>query len=244
MKQLVTHLHLSHIESALECLWLFQPQHLMAKASGQVFQRQMCLSDVSSGMNIKEHWYSEHFVKWFCGWFVINPIPLLNGGLVRDVWCWDCLFLIFSGPRSVTSRAKAVAVIFVRVLVKSPKPETLRNLFQRKKKCSIIICLYVCDILWKVWCFVEIWFLDVLTLLISESGLWFSLLATFAAHDRPKLQPGTEQIHVKKSQAKSLSWISKEMLHNLDIARHCMSVAKSVLAREVQKDHPSLDIDL
>ena len=38
------------------------------------------------------------------------------------------------------------------------------------------IWLYVRDILWKVWCFVEIWFLDVLTLLVSESGLWFSLL--------------------------------------------------------------------
>ena len=198
-------------------------------------------------MNIKEHWYSEHFVKW-CGWFVINPIPLLNGGLVGDVWCWDCLFLIFSGPRSVTSRAKAVAVIFVRVLVKSPKPETLRNLFQRKKKCSIIICLYVCDILWKVWCFVEIWFLDVLTLLISESGLWFRVSSPHSQHTTAQScsleQNKFMSKNYKPTQAKSLSWISKEMLHNLDIARHCMSVAKSVLAREVQKDHPSLDIDL
>ena len=53
MKQLVTHLHLSHIESALDVSGCFSLNTSWPKHQGQVFQRQMCLSDVSSGMNIK-----------------------------------------------------------------------------------------------------------------------------------------------------------------------------------------------
>ena len=55
-----------------------------------------------------------------------------------------------------------------------------------------------------------------------------------------------ELIHVKKSQTNSseISQLSKEMFRTLDIARHRMSVAKSVLARAVQNKHPNLDIDL
>ena len=86
----------------------------------------------------------------------------------------------------------------------------------------VILCymfIYVCDILWKVWCFVEIWFLDVLTLLISESGLWFRVPSPHSQHTAAQscsleslhfiitccLQcaDSAEQIHVRKSQTNS-----------------------------------------
>ena len=75
------------------------------------------------------------------------------------------------------------------------------------------IWLYVRDILWKVWCFVEIWFLDVLTLLVSESGLWFSLLRLPQSQKPASESCSLEQNkfmskNYKPTQAKSLRHLS------------------------------------
>ena len=169
-------------------------------------------------------------------------IAMLNRALVRGVWCWDCLFLIFSGPRSMTSRAKAV--IFVRILVKSPKPETLRNLFQRTKTCSMlyyVICLYMfaifcekCDVLWKFGSLTSwlSWSLNLAS--DSESprpirstrppkaAAWkVCISSSHVAFNALTQQNKFMSENHKPTRAKSLSWISKAMFHNLDIiARH------------------------